>query len=71
MMARGRGSLWTDGEITALIAVWGEEDIQRQLGGAIRNIKVCEKIAARLTALEHCSERTAREKLKKKKSDYK
>ena len=74
MMARDRGSLWTDGEVTAPIAIWGEEDIQWQLDGAIRNISVYEKIATRLTAQEHCSERTAvqcREKIKKIKSDYK
>ena len=74
MTTRDTGSLWTDREVTTLIAIWGEEEIQRQLDGAIRNIKVYKKLAARLTALEHCSERTAvqcREKIKKLKSEYK
>ena len=40
MAARERCSLWTDREVTTLISIWGEEEIQRQLDGAIRNIKV-------------------------------
>ena len=47
--------------MTALISIWGEEEIQAQLDGATRNIKVYEKIAA-----VQC-----REKIKKLKSDYK
>ena len=43
-----RGSLWTNDEVSALIAVWGEEEIQHQLDGAKRNIKVYEKITDRL-----------------------
>ena len=72
-MAKERGYLWTDAEVTALIAIWGEEEIQRQLDGATRNIKVYEKLAARLSSLEDCSDRTAvqcREKIKKLKGDY-
>ena len=72
-MAKERGCLWTDAEVTALIAIWGEEEIHRKLDGATRNIKVYEKIAARLSSLEDCSDRTAvqcREKIKKLKGEY-
>lgn len=32
-----RGSTWSDAEVSALIAIWGEADIQEQLDGATRN----------------------------------
>ena len=62
-----RGSLWTNDEVSALIAVWGEEEIQHQLEGVKRNIKVYQKIAARLKE-NYRYERTGvqcREKIKK------
>ena len=67
-----RGSLWTNDKVSALIAVWGEQEIQHQLDGAKRNIKVYQKIAARLKE-NYRYERTGvqcREKIKKLKSDY-
>ena len=70
---RDHGSLWSEEEVTVLIAIWGEEEIQRELDGSTRNIKVYEKIASRLSLLEDCSERTAvqcREKIKKLKGEY-
>ena len=73
MASKERGCLWSEEEVTALISIWGEEEIQAQLDGATRNIKVYEKIAAKLSSLENCRERTAvqcREKIKKLKSDY-
>ena len=72
-MVKERGCVWGDAEVTALISIWGEEKIPRQLDGATRNIKVYEKIAARLSSLEDCSDRPAvqcKEKIKKLKSDY-
>ena len=66
-----RGSLWSDEEVKALIAIWGEEGIQSQLDGTTRNIKVYGKISDRLCELGF--KRTAvqcREKLKKLKSEY-
>ena len=46
-----RGTLWEDDEVDALIAVWGEEDIQAKLDGTTRNIKVFEAIARKLSDL--------------------
>ena len=67
-----RGNLWSDAEVAALIAIWGEEEIQCQLDGTTRNIKVYRKIAEKLQENDGF-ERTAvqcREKIKKLKSDY-
>ena len=67
-----RGTLWEDREVDALIAVWGEEDIQAKLDGATRNIKVFEAIAQKLKDLGF-EDRTAvqcREKIKKMKGNY-
>ena len=35
--------MWADAEVAALIAIWGEDEIQWQPDGATRNIKVYEK----------------------------
>ena len=40
-----RGTIWTDREIKALIALWGEGNVQDELDGAVRNKVVYEKIA--------------------------
>ena len=67
-----RGNLWSDSEVAALIAIWGEEEIQCQLDGTTRNKKVYRKIAAKLQDNDGF-ERTAvqcREKIKKLKSEY-
>ena len=39
--ATNRGAAWSDTEVKALIAIWGEGNVQEELDGAIRN-KVCE-----------------------------
>ena len=65
-MARGTCSLWSGEEVKTLIAVWGKEEIQSQLDGTTRNIKVYGRISDRLC--EKGFERTAvqcREKMKK------
>ena len=36
-MSTNRGALWFDGEVRALIAVWGESNVQEELDGAVRN----------------------------------
>ena len=67
-----RGAIWQDEEVVALIALWGEEDIQAKLEGTTRNIKVFETISNKLKDLGFES-RTAvqcREKVKKLKADY-
>ena len=67
-----RGALWEDDEVDALIAIWGEEDMQAKLEGATRNIKIFDTIAKRLNELGF-EGRTAvqcREKMKKIKGAY-
>ena len=32
-----RGTLWSDEEVRALIAVWVESSVQEELDGAVRN----------------------------------
>ncbi|XP_056098526.1 zinc finger and SCAN domain-containing protein 29-like [Rhinichthys klamathensis goyatoka] len=63
---------WTDDEVQALISVFAEEEIQRELETAIRNEKVYLKISSRLYELGivHTGKQ-CREKLKKLKQDYK
>ena len=46
-----RGSLWSDKEVKAFMAIWDEEGKQSQLDGATRNIKVYGKISDRLCEL--------------------
>ena len=66
-----RGNLWSDEEVHALIAIWGEEEVQSQLDGATRNKKVYDDIAKKLTELGfHRTGQQCREKIKKLKSDY-
>ena len=40
-----RGRNWTDDETQALLAIWAEENIQRQLLGATRNATVFQRIS--------------------------
>ena len=37
--ATNRGSAWSDDEVKALLAVWGESNIQEELNGAVRKKK--------------------------------
>ena len=46
--SRLRGTICTDCEIKALIALWGEGNVQDELDGAVRNKFVYEKIAQKL-----------------------
>ena len=46
MAARGR--MWNDDEVQALLAIWADASIQRQLLGAVRNTTVYNKIADEL-----------------------
>ena len=43
-----RGQMWTDAEIALLLNVWSEDNIQRQLQGALHNEVPYKKIAAEL-----------------------
>ena len=64
---------WSDNEVLKLLEAWGDENIQAQLEGSTRNIKVCAAVAQ--TLLESTGvQRTAvqcREKIKKLKAEYK
>ena len=42
------GSAWSDNEVAALIAIWGDADIQDQLDGATRNKTIFDKISKKL-----------------------
>ena len=67
-----RGSSWSDAEVTALISVWGDADIQEQLDGATRNRSIFEKISKKLH--EGGIERDwqqCKAKIKNLKQDYK
>ena len=70
MAARGR--TWNDDEVQALLAIWADASIQRQLLGAVRNSAVYSKISQELARKGH--ERDAkqcREKLKQLRKKYK
>ena len=43
-----RGSLWSDEEMRALIAIWGEANVQEELDGAVRNKVVYQDISRKL-----------------------
>ena len=44
-----KGTFWCEEEIKALIKIWGEENIQSQLDGAVRNKNVYMEIAKQLS----------------------
>jgi phosphoribosylaminoimidazole carboxylase/phosphoribosylaminoimidazole-succinocarboxamide synthase len=45
-----RGTTWTDKEVKALLAIWGDSKIQEELDGAVRNQVVFKRIAQKLSA---------------------
>ena len=44
----GKGTCWSDDEVKALLSVWREASIQKELDGAVRNKATFVKIAKRL-----------------------
>ncbi len=48
MSAANRGAVWSESEVKALIAVWGESNVQEELDGAVRNKVVFQEIAKKL-----------------------
>ncbi len=40
-----RGAVWSEKEVKALIAVWGESTVQNELDGAVRNKVVFQHIS--------------------------
>ena len=43
-----RGSSWSDNEVRALISIWGEDRIQEELDGAVRNQAIFSSIAKKM-----------------------
>ena len=43
-----RGSSWSDNEVRALISIWGEDRIQEELDGAVRNQATFNSIAKKM-----------------------
>ena len=41
----GKGACWSDDEVKALLSVWKEAGVQKELDGAVRNKAVFSKIA--------------------------
>ena len=73
--ATTRGTLWSDTEIKVLIKIWGEENIQDELDGAVRNRSVFNNISKQMNEQgysrdwEQC--KTKIKNLKKKYRDVK
>ena len=51
--ATNRGCAWSDDEVKALLAVWGEGNIQEELDGAVRNKTVFVNISKKVSELGH------------------
>ncbi|XP_056444798.1 uncharacterized protein zgc:113263 isoform X1 [Gadus chalcogrammus] len=51
--ASSKPSLWSDEETLALMAVWGEEEVQRALRGAVHNGHVYAEISERMRGRGH------------------
>ena len=67
-----RGSAWADAEVTALISIWGEAEIQEQLDGATRNKTIYTKISNKLHEMGFQRDwQECRTKIKNLKGDYK
>ena len=67
-----RGSTWSDAEVSALITVWGEADVQEQLDGATRNQTIFANIAKKLKESGYDRDwQQCRAKIKNLKAEYK
>ena len=67
-----KGRTWTDLETRYLLEFWSEEDIQRQLQGAIRNDAVFRRIVENLAKRGYqCTVPQCRAKIKSLKKKYK
>ena len=67
-----RNGAWSDAEVTALISIWGDAEIQKQLDGATRNKSIFLNISRKLK--DNGYERDwqqCRAKIKNLKGDYK
>ena len=65
------GSRWVDEETKTLISLWGEENIQQQLDGAVRNKTIYEEIAKKMSNYGYKRDWTqCRNKIKNLKKEY-
>ena len=66
-----RGTTWTDREVKALLAIWGDSKIQEELDGAVRNQVVFKRIAQKLSEQGiNCEWKQCRAKVKNLKTQY-
>ena len=48
VLMSNRGTPWSDEEVRALIAIWGESNVQEELDGAVRNKVVFQDISKKM-----------------------
>lgn len=66
-----RGSSWSDNEVRALISIWGEDNIQEELDGAVRNQVIYSTIARKMHQKGYEREwQQCRTKIKNLKKEY-
>ena len=66
-----RGSSWSDSEVKALIAIWGENKIQEELDGAVRNQAIFDGIAKKMRQKGYDRDwKQCRNKIKNLKKEY-
>ena len=66
-----RGFSWSDNEVRALISIWGEDNIQEELDGAVRNQVIFNDIAAKMRAKGYDRDwQQCRTKIKNLKKEY-
>lgn len=70
-MESGAGKHWTEEEVKALLSVWSEKNIRKQLHGTLRNKGIFIYIAKRLQELGVCRDwKQCRAKYKNLKYEY-
>ena len=66
-----RGTSWTDKEIKALINIWGEDNIQEELDGAVRNSVIYSSISKKMYDMGFVRDwKQCRTKIKNLKKEY-
>ena len=66
-----RGSSWSDNEVRALISIWGEDRIQEELDGAVRNQAIFNSIAKKMEEKGYVRDwQQCRNKIKNLKKEY-
>jgi len=66
-----RGSSWSDSEVKSLIAIWGENKIQEELDGAVRNQAIFNGIAKKMRQKGYDRDwKQCRNKIKNLKTEY-